>query len=887
MPIAELAPPAHNDQNKSITAITNIIKRNGEVVPFDRYLIETAIGAACAAINADKSFVPAVTDFVVQDLEAFLRIFPTRIPSVEEVQDIVEQNLMKFNKYDVGRSYIIYRERQKVRREVEHEEDIKKLESRTLQVVKFDGSVQAFSIEKIKNLFDKVVVGYEEQCDFEILYSSFKNMVVDRISTDDIMSGLRRACIDQLSIENCAWQQVAGRLITATLYKKACRNRNMSENDVYSVDSFVAHFNSYIEEKHYYVDFKKFYNDEQIREMASMLDTDRDMSYAYSTMLAMEKRYLLNPNNIVHELPQEMYLTVAMFLATPEKEETRLETAKAIYHSISAQELSLPTPTLLNARTNYHQLSSCFKLHIDDDLRAIYHGFENMAQISKFGGGVGVYLGRIRSRGSYIRNVKSASGGCIPWVRVINDTAVAVNQLGARMGAISPTLDIWHRDIFDFLNIQTETGDIRSKAFDVFPAISVPDLFMQRVIANENWTLFDPYEIEMVFGKRLEDCYGEEFNNFFKLCEESKNLTLKETIKAKDLMKEALKTTVETGMPYFFFRDTVNEVNPNKHAGMVYSTQLCTEICQNTSPSKFKEEVEKNGDVNITYTPGDTVVCNLASINMANVHKLEDIQRVFPIAMRVLDNVISLNLFPIKESEITAKKYRSVGLGFMGLAEYLACNGYSYDTLEAREHVDELFESYAYATLKSSNELAQERGKYKLFEGSEWSKGILFGRDESWYQANTKNPHDWQDLIANIKETGLRFSYHLSPAPNTSTAGLVGTSAGLLPIYKKYFVETNAVAPTIQVAPKLGPDNFWLYKEYINMEMNDVIDMISTVYKWVDQSISFEWMISPAKTSPSQLFGYYVKAWQQKIKTVYYVRSLSGEMSESCESCSG
>ncbi len=885
MTTAQLMP--QNTQSAPTSPLNKIIKRNGETADFDRSCIERAIEGACDAVSTDKSFIPSLTDFIIQDLEVFLRLFPNRVPSVEEVQDLVEQNLMKFNKYDVGRAFIIYRESQKHRREAEHEKDIRKLEKRTLQVVKRDGSMATFDIEKLKTVFDRVSRGYEEECTFEELYESFKNMVVDRISTDDILRGLRKSCIDLVSIENTNWQHIAGRITACLLYKQACRNRNITETDIYSVESFITHFDDYIANKHYYTDFRNYYSEADLRELAEAIDPQRDFTYGYSTMLSMEKRYLLNPNGIIKELPQEMYLAVAMFLAVPEDDSKRVSIAKDIYDVISTMKLSLPTPTLLNARTNYHQLSSCFKLNIDDDLRAIYHGFENMAQISKFGGGVGVYLGHIRSRGGFIRGVKGASGGTIPWVRLINDTAVAVNQLGSRMGAISPTLDIWHRDISDFLNIQTETGDIRSKAFDVFPAVSVPDLFMERALANEQWTLFDPHEVYGVFGKRLEDFFGEEFNAFYAECEASNDLMLKETLTAKELIKELMKTAVETGMPYIFFRDTVNDVNPNKHAGNIYSTQLCTEICQNTSPSTFKEEVDDDGTVTVSYQAGETVVCNLASINMANVFTPEDIKHVFPIAMRVLDNVISLNLFPIKESERTAKQYRSVGLGFMGLAEYLACNGYSYDTAEAREHVDQLFEQYAYETLLASTKLSKERGAYELFEGSEWSKGILFGRDENWYANNTQNPEEWAQLITDIKKDGLRFSYHLAPAPNTSTSGVVGTTAGLLPVYKKFFVETNAMAPTVTVAPKLSQKNFWLYKEYVHMDMEDVIDMIGTVYKWIDQSISFEWMINPAKTSPSQLFGYYVKAWQQKIKTIYYIRSLSGEITESCESCSG
>jgi ribonucleoside-diphosphate reductase alpha chain len=273
---------------------------------------------------------------------------------------------------------------------------------------------------------------------------------------------------------------------------------------------------------------------------------------------------------------------------------------------------------------------------------------------------------------------------------------------------------------------------------------------------------------------------------------------------------------------------------------------------------------------------------------MAAVHEPGVIESVFPTVMRILDNVVTLNYYPIKEAERTSKRYRSVGLGYLGLAEYLAVRKLAYDSEEARVEVDRLFERYTYHTYRASVDLAKERGTYELYPGSEYSKGILLGHTSDWFTA--KAPEfavDWESLFKDMQETGVRFAYHTAPAPNTSTAGMVGTTAALLPIYKRYFVETNLSAPTLRVAPKLSKENFWFYKEYTNMDMLDVIAMIGTIYKWVDQSISFEWMIDPSKVSPAELYGYYFKAWQDGIKTVYYVRSLSGEVQEDCVSCSG
>ncbi len=869
--------------------VEKIRRRDGEIIPFERTRIERAIELACDAIGmTDKSFIPAVTDEVVKDLNnIYGEIFVNRVPTVEDIQDIVERELVKANFFDLAKSYIIYREERRKERAEKHERLVREFEEKTLKVTKADGSKERFDVNKLRVVFDRASKGFEETCHFEDLMDSFKKNLVDDIKTADIESLLVKTCIDLVTVENISWQNIAARILLGSLYKKAIKNRGINQKDIYSAEAYKAHFDDYIKKELYYKDFYQYYTEADILEAGRYLSKETDESYEYTTIVSFIKRYLLNPNKVVRELPQEMYMSVALFLAIPEKKESRLALALKIYEHCSKQRISLPTPTLLNARTNYHQLSSCFKINVDDDLRGIYHAVENMAQISKFGGGVGVYLGNVRARGGAIRGVKGMSGGVNPWIKVINDTAVAVNQLGSRLGAISVTLDMWHLDIYDFLDLQTETGDIRSKAFDIFPAVSIPDLFMKRLQEGKDWTLFDPNEVKNLYGKALQDHFGEEFETFYDILERDERLEMKKTVNAKELFKKFLKTTVETGMPYVFFRDTVNRLNPNKHAGNIYSTQLCTEICQNTSASKFIKESIENGEIVLRYEPGDLVVCNLASINVATVHEPKVIADVFPVLMRVLDNVITLNYYPIQEAKRTSERYRSVGVGYLGLAEYLATRKIAYDTEEARQETDRLFERYAFHTYRASVDLAKERGTYELYPGSEYSKGILLGRNLAWYEQNTPFASEWRTLFADMKAHGVRFAYHTAPAPNTSTAGVVGTTAALLPIYKRYFVETNLSAPTIRVAPKLSKENFWFYKEYTHMDMTDVISLIAVVYKWVDQSISFEWMIDPSKVSPAQLYGYYLQAWEKEIKTVYYVRSLSGEVKDGCVSCSG
>lgn len=862
--------------------------REGDLVNFDRSRIERVIEKAAEAVwKIDLEFVDDVTDKVIEYLsEKKVNPSVSEFVTIEMIQWQIERELMESGHFDVMKHFIIYRNERAKKREKQKEKVEKKLENNKFKITKTTGEKEFFDIEKIRKTYKIVSYGLARKCTFEEISESLKKYIVEGMKTSDITKMLIKSAVDLVSIENTSWEFIAWRLALIDLYKESSNNRGMDIKKIYEAKNYLSLFKEYVENGLYSKDFFDHYTEEEILEAGEYLKKENDFEYNYTTMMMYRKRYLLNPNKIEKELPQEMYMSIALFLAMPEKKEDRLKMAKKMYDYCSTGKISLPTPTLLNARTNFHQLSSCFKLNVDDDLRAIYHSMENMAQISKYGWGIWVYLGNIRSKGSYIRGVKWAAGWVNPWIKVINDTAVAVNQLWARAWAISVTLDAFHRDIYHFLDLQTETGDIRSKAFDIFPSVSFPDLFMERVSTWEKWTLLDPKEVFDKTGKKIQDLFWAEFEEFYRECENNSELELNETVEAKDLFKAYLKATVETWMPYAFFRDTVNAANPNKHAGNIYSTQLCVEICQNTSTSKFVEEELEDGQIVIKYEPGDSVVCNLASINVAKVNTDEEIKKVVPVAMRLLDNVIDLNFYPIKEAKKTALKYRSVWLGFLWLAEYLAVSKLAYDSKEAREVVDKLFEKYAYRTLKTSNKLAKERWTYDVYEWSEWSKWVLLWKDANWFRNNSDMSDKWLKLIDNIKADWVRFAYHLAPAPNTSTSLVVWTTASILPIYKKYFVETNAIAPSVKVAPNLNEENFWYYKEYINMDMNDVIDMVTVVYKWIDQSVSFEWMINPATISPKELYSYYMKAHKQWIKTVYYVRSMSLEVN-SCDSCSG
>lgn len=862
-------------------------KRNGDIVDFDKKFIKNAIEKAYLETEKKWIDLDKIVESISNDIEIFEKKFDDiALISVEDIQDIVEKWLMKQEQFDVAKRYILYRNEHKKIREEKVEDIKKKIEENSFYVIKKDWNKELFDISKIKKSYDLIAWDLLEKCPFSSIENDLIKYMVDEIKTDDINKLLVKTAVNLISMDNIDWQFIAGRFLTIDLYKKVSRTRNIEIEKLHSAEVFASFMKEYVDEWWFYDKFFEYYSIEDFTTAGSFLKPERDMWYGYTTLLMLNKRYLCNPNKIYKELPQYMYLAIALFLAIPEKKENRLKITQDIYDAISSQKLSLATPTLMNARRKFHQLSSCFVLNADDDLRSIYHNIENIAQISKFGWWVGTYLWNIRSKWWTIRWVKWVSGGIIPRIKVINDTAVAVNQLWARAGAVSITTDIRHKDIYDFLWLQTETGDMRRKSFDIFPAVSIPDIFMKRVEWNGKWTLFDPKEVIDMTWQKLQDKFGDEFEKFYIECENNEKLELKKEVDAKDLFKTFLKVVVETWMPYVFFRDEANKMNPNKHAGNVYSSQLCTEIIQNTSPSTFIEESDENGDIVIKYKAGESVVCNLASINMATVNTKEEIEKIIPIAIRTLDNVIDLNLFPIKEAEKTSKKYRSIWLGFLWLAEYLATNKMMYDSWEARKKVNELFEEYAYNVFKTSNQLSEEKWAYELFQWSDWSKWIILGKDVKWFKENSKMADKREELIWNIKKNGLRFSYHMSPAPNTSTANVVWTTAGLLPIYKKYFVYTDNVAPSVNVAPKLSLENTWFYKEYVNMKMPEVIEMIATIQKWIDQAISFEWIINPADTSPKDLYNYYMQAWKSGLKTVYYVRSMTLDVKE-CASCSG
>ncbi|MCS6876458.1 MAG: ribonucleoside-diphosphate reductase subunit alpha, partial [Aquificaceae bacterium] len=699
-----------------------------------------------------------------------------------------------------------------------------------MYVFKRSGSREALDISKIRIAIDFACKDVD--VDHTELELDARIQFKDGITTKEIQQLLIRTAAEKVSPETPQWQYVAARLFLYDLYKDVGHLRGYKVKDKingkykpYNPDSFYRLVKTYADKGIYGDYLLREYTEEDFNLLSRYIDPDRDLLFNYTGIKVLADRYLIRDEegNIV-ELPQEMYMLIAMTLALPEKKEERIGYTKLFYDLMSKQEVSLATPTLMNARRTHTQLSSCFVLTVEDDLYDIFDNVQKAGQISKFAGGLGVYLGKIRATGAPIRKFKGASSGVLPVVKILNNVMVYVDQLGMRKGSASITLDIWHKDVLDFLEVKTNVGDERKKAHDIHPAIAIPDLFMKRLKQKGKWTLLDPYYCKGVKdGKNLEDFYGEEFEELYTRLERELPPYAKKEIDAFELWKRLLTVIFETGEPYIFFRDTANRLNPNKHCGMVYSSNLCHEIVQNMSVSAHTEEsLLEDGTIVHKKRSGDVVVCNLGSINLGKVYTKEDMERVVPILVRMLDNVISINFYAIKEAEWTNKRYRSIGIGVSNYHYCLVKHGIAWESEEHLEFSESLFERIAYYAIKGSMELAKERGAYPLFEGSDWSKGVFFGRSAEENQRISKNQFDWIGLAESVKRHGMRNAYLLAVMPTGSTSLIVGATPSVDPIFAKFYKEENMSGILPQVPPEIDK-YFWHYKSAYHIDQEWVI----------------------------------------------------------------
>lgn len=744
-------------------------------------------------------------------------------------------------------------------------------------------SLQLNDVRQLSSFIDQIISapdsGYKEKV---------MRIVAARgdMTNDEIISLLINTALEQVDEANAHWTYVAARIYLHNLYRKAAENRGydpaQSYGDYYELQKQLTAMGIYSPS------ILENYAEAEIREAARLIDPKRDLLFDYIGLHTLAARYLATDHNKrTYELPQERWLTIALYLMQAEPKSKRMALVAEAYWALSNLYMTVATPTLANAGLAHGQLSSCFIDTVDDDLINIYNSNTDAARLSKNGGGIGIYMGKVRSRGSAIKGFKGASSGVIPWIRQLNNTAVSVDQLGRRKGAIAVYLDVWHADILAFLDLKLNNGDERQRAHDIFTGVCLPDYFMEQVEKRGDWYLFDPHEVRQVMGFSLEDYYDEEkgsgsFRTKYLQCVQNERLS-KTKVPAIQIMARIMKSQLETGTPFMFYRDEINRMNANKHAGMIYSSNLCTEIAQNMSPTVYVEEAIE-GDTIITYKKaGDFVVCNLSSIHLGKAVTDNVLERLIPIQVRMLDNVIDLNTIDVKQAAMTNQKYRAIGLGTFGWHHLLALKGIQWESEEAVQYADELYERIAQLAIEASVQLAKEKGAYPLFEGSEWHTGEYFTRRGYLIGAQSER---WQDIKQAVSQYGIRNGYIMAVAPNSSTSVIAGSTASIDPIFKPFYYEEKKDYKLPVVAPDLNHRTYDVYRRsaYI-LDQRWSVRQNAARQRHIDQSISFNLYV-PHHIKAQVLLDVHLQAWRTGLKTTYYVRSTASDIEECtwCES---
>ncbi|PWU69519.1 ribonucleoside-diphosphate reductase subunit alpha [Gracilibacillus dipsosauri] len=719
----------------------------------------------------------------------------------------------------------------------------------------------------------------------------------DELTQEALFYSLNRISMDQPN-----WTFLAAHLHLTQLYQEAAKNRSFSETEKYG--DFYSLIQALTDKGIYNPELLASYSKEEMDELHKAIVPDRDKLFNYIGLFLLADRYLARDHDRnLYELPQERFMIIAMTLMKNEPKEKRIDFVKEAYWALSHLYMTVATPTLSNAGKSYGQLSSCFIDTVDDSLDGIYLNNWDIARLSKDGGGIGIYYGKVRALGSDIKKFKGNSSGVVPWIRLINDTAVSVDQLGQRQGAVAIYLDVFHKDIMNgFLDLKTNNGDERRKAHDIFTGVAIPDLFMEQLQEKDangksigEWHTFCPHQVKQIMGWKdeagnplgLEDFYDEKDHKYFteKYWEAVNHPLLpRKTYRAMDIMARIMVAQLETGTPYMFYRDEVNRQNPNKHKRgigktSIYCSNLCTEIAQNMSPTTIsKEYQDEDGNIVIVRKPGDFVVCNLSSINLPNAVREKVLERLISIQVRMLDNVIDLNTISVGQAQATNKKYRAVGLGTFGWHHLLALESIHWESEEAVDYADKVYEDIAYYTIKASMELAKEKGAYSEFEGSEWQSGVYFDRRD--YHSDR-----WKQLREEVAENGIRNGWLMAVAPNSSTAKIGGSTDGIDPLYAVEYAEEKKNFKFKVTAPDLDHVTYNYYRR-ARHELDQVwsIKQNAKRQRHIDQAISFNFYVRH-DIKAKDLLNLHISAWENKLKTTYYVRSTSQTEIEECEAC--
>ena len=883
-----------------------VIKRNGKVVAFEDDKIKVAITKAFLATESGNAAASERIHKKVNQLtENVVEVFQRRMPSggtlhIEEIQDQVELQLMRSEELDVAKSYILYRaERTQERKKEKLEIDLP--DTPSINITKSDGTVVPLDVEKVAGLISDACENLDEVSINEVLDEALKNLY-DGVSIADMRTSLVMSARTKVEKEP-NYSFVTARILMDQIRSEALNFLNIAEESTYQEmekyypEAFKAYIDKGIELDILNPELKTF----DLDKLSQAIDHTRDNQFTYLGLQTLYDRYFIHCDDVRYELPQVFFMRVSMGLAL--EEENREERAIEFYRLLSSFDYMSSTPTLFNSGTKKPQLSSCYLTTIPDDLDGIFSAMKDNALLSKWAGGLGNDWTPVRAMNSYIKGTNGKSQGVVPFLKVANDTAVAVNQGGKRKGAMCGYLETWHLDIEEFLELRKNTGDERRRTHDMNTANWVPDLFMKRVEQDENWTLFSPGE-----APELHDLVGKAFEEKYEEYEEKAKkgeMNQFKSIPAKELWRKMLTMLFETGHPWITFKDSCNLRSPQQHSGVVHSSNLCTEITLNTSADK------------------EIAVCNLGSVNLANHMKdgsldEEKVKQTVSTAIRMLDNVININYYSVDTARNSNFKHRPIGLGLMGFQDALYLQDIPYCSDEAVEFADRSMELISYSAIYASTDLAKERGAYESFEGSLWSKGILpkdsidilsENRGSEYLNVDRSETLDWEALRKKVIKDGMRNSNVMAIAPTATISNITGVTQSIEPTYQNLYVKSNLSGEFTIVNPhlvrKLKELDLWddvmindlkyfegslseisripddvkkLFSTAFEVEPKYIVESASRRQKWIDQAQSLNLYIGNADGKKLDIT--YRMAWYSGLKTTYYLRSIAATSTE-------
>ena len=896
--------PSETELQAVAPGAVHVIRRNGKVTHFDSDKISVAVTKAFLAVEggnaaASSRIHESVTGLTQQIVKALTR----RLPSggsihIEDVQDQVELALMRGGYQKVARSYVLYREeRTRLRHETADDSDEK---NRSINITLADGTRKPLDLNRLRTITEEACQALEGVDSQKILEEMRKNLF-DGVPEKDVIPTLVMGARTQIEKEP-NFSYATARLLLVQLRREALEflgNGQPEASHGEMKDRYAEYFNDYIKKACEVELLDRTLSQFDLTRLGKALNAKRDLNFTYLGLQTLYDRYFIHSDGTRFELPQAFFMRVAMGLAINEID--REERAIEFYNLLSSFDFMSSTPTLFNSGTLRPQLSSCYLSTVPDDLDGIFNAIKDDALLSKFAGGLGNDWTRVRSMGAHIKGTNGKSQGVVPFLKVDNDTAVAVNQGGKRKGAMCAYLETWHLDIEEFLELRKNTGDDRRRTHDMNTANWVPDLFMKRVAEEKEWTLFSPDDTP-----DLHEFYGDRFEKAFIAYEEKADrgeIKLFKRMPAIDLWRKMLSMLFETGHPWITFKDPCNLRSPQQHTGVVHSSNLCTEITLNTSDPEI-------------------AVCNLGSVNLAahmgaNGLNLEKLERTIATAMRMLDNVIDYNYYSVPQARNSNLRHRPVGLGIMGFQDVLYKKRCVYGSEEAVEFADRTMESVSYFAIKASTDLAEERGVYSSFTGSLWYKGVL-PIDSIEYLQSSRGQYlqidgsktlDWDRLRERVKTVGMRNSNTMAIAPTATIANICGVSQSIEPTYQNLFVKSNLSGEFTVVNPYLVRDlkslNLWdevmindlkyydgsvqhieripeelkqIYATAFEIDPRWLVEAASRRQKWIDQGQSLN--LYMAEPNGKKLDALYKLAWLRGLKTTYYLRSMGATQVE-------